>query len=209
MNKLISVGNPKTTRPTSMWKTITDILLFSVIFFALWIRIQGVERIPTGQFTEIDAYHYQRQSDLIAEQGYLPARDMNRWLPHGRDNKQLLPFYAYAIAYTHKAVAWLFPELTRYHIQLYAPTVCFVIGLAVLFLFLTRIYGLFFAFIVGILLATLPGGVERSAAGFGDRDAFYWMFGVLAVISYLWKMGGFRNFRVDNTYHRDMEILHH
>ena len=146
-----------------------------------------MERIPTGQFTEIDAYHYQRQSDLIAEQGYLPARDMNRWLPHGRDNKQLLPFYAYAIAYTHKAVAWLFPELTRYHIQLYAPTVCFVIGLAVLFLFLTRIYGLFFAFIVGILLATLPGGVERSAAGFGDRDAFYWMFGVLAVISYLWK----------------------
>ena len=97
-----------------MWKTIKDILLFSILFFTFWIRIQGVERIPSGQFTEIDAYLYQRQSDQIAEQGYLPSRDMNRWLPHGRDNKQLLPFYAYAIAYTHKAVAWLFPELTRY-----------------------------------------------------------------------------------------------
>ena len=38
-----------------------------------------------------------------------------------------------------------------------------------------------------MLLATLPGSVERSAAGFGDRDAWCWMFGVLAVAIYLWK----------------------
>ncbi|MCY3742306.1 MAG: hypothetical protein OXH00_14925 [Candidatus Poribacteria bacterium] len=50
-----------------------------------------------------------------------------------------------------------------------------------------RVYGTLFASVVGILLATLPGSIERSAAGFGDRDAWCWMIGTLAVTSYLWK----------------------
>ena len=108
---------------------------------------------------------------------------MHRWLPIGRDNGQLLPLYSYALAYTHKAFSWL----SLYQIQLYAPVLCFTLALGVLLLFLTRYYGIFFAAIVGVLLATLPGSVERSAIGFGDRDAWCWMLGTLAVISYLWK----------------------
>ena len=80
-----------------------------------------------------------------------------------------------------------FRGLSLYDIQLYAPTLCFTLGLSVLLLFLTRCYGVFFAAVIGVLLATLPGSVERSAIGFGDRDAWCWMFGVLAVTSYLWK----------------------
>lgn len=148
-----------------------------------WIRIQGVERIPDGQFTGNDAYLFYRQAQIIAEQGYLPARDMDRWLPLGRDNKQLLSLFAYAIAYTHK----VFPWFSIYHIQLYSPVVCFTLGLGVFFLLLTRCYGVMFASIVSLLLATLPGSISRSAAGFGDRDAWYWMLGVLTVTGYLWK----------------------
>lgn len=157
------------------------------MFLAFWIRIQGVERIPPGQFTENDAFFYQWIGDEIANNGTLPNRDMHRWLPIGRDNGLLLPLYSYAIAYIHKAVAWAFPKLTRYHIQLYLPVICFILGLGVFFLFLGGRYGLVFASIVALLLATLPGSIERSAAGFGDRDAWCWMFGILAITSYLWK----------------------
>ena len=162
-------------------------LFYCIVLLTFWIRIQGVYQLPTGQFTENDAYLYHWQAGIIGKNGMLPAKDMHRWLPIGRDNGLVLPLYSYAIAYTHKAVAWVFPQLTRYHIQLYLPVFCFTLGLGVLLFYITRTHGLLFATIVGMLLATLPGSVERSAAGFGDRDAWCWMFGVLAVISYLWK----------------------
>lgn len=154
---------------------------------ACWIRVQGVDRLPDGQFTSNDAYFFAGQAQEIAEQSTLPARDMHRWLPHGRDNGQIFPLYAYAIAYTHKAVGWVSPKLTLYHIQVYLSAICFTLGLGVLCFFLARTYGVVFAAIVALLLTTLPGSIERSAAGFGDRDAWCWMLGILAVTSYLWK----------------------
>lgn len=162
---------------------LTGVLLFGIILLSLWIRIQGTAELPAGQFTEHDAYLYHWQAEIIAEQGYLPGRDMHRWLPIGRDNTQLLSLYAYAIAYLHKA----FPGWSLYQIQLYLPPFCFAIGLSVIFLFLNRSYGLLFATLVSLVLATLPGSIERSAAGFGDRDAWCWMAAAFAVTSYLWK----------------------
>jgi len=161
----------------------TGAILLGLLCLTFLIRIQGVERIPDGQFTGNDAYLYYEQSQTIAEQGALPARDMNRWLPLGRDNTQLLSLYPYAIAALHK----VFPWWSLYQIQLYLPVLCFTLAIGMLFLFLTRCYGVMFAAIVGVLLATLPGSISRSAVGFGDRDAWYYLIGVLVVTSYLWK----------------------
>ena len=165
------------------------ILLCAIVLLACWIRVQGVNRLPDGQFSSNDAYLFASQAQEIAEQGTLPARDMRRWLPHGRDNGQIFPLYAYAIAYTHKAIGWMSPKLTLHHIQVYIGTICFTLGLGVLCFFLARTYGVVFAAIVTLLLATLPGSIERSAAGFGDRDAWCWMLGIFAVTSYLYKEG--------------------
>lgn len=168
-------------------KFYQKILLCAILLLACWVRVQGVGRLPDNQFTSNDAYLYALQAQEIAEQNVLPARDMRRWLPEGRDNGQLLSLYTYAIAYAHKSIGWIFPELTLYHIQIYLPTLCFIVGLGVLCLFLARLFGFYFAATVILLLATLPGSIERSSVGFGDRDAWCWMFGILAVISYLWK----------------------
>ncbi len=168
-------------------KFYQKILLCAILLLACWIRVQGVGRLPDNQFTSNDAYLYALQAQEIAEQNVLPARDMRRWLPEGRENGQRLYLYAYGIAYIHKSIGWIFPKLTLYHIQIYLPIICFIVGLGVLCLFLARVFGFYFAATVILLLATLPGSIERSAAGFGDRDAWCWMFGILAVISYLWK----------------------
>lgn len=162
---------------------LTGVLLTGIILLAFWIRIQGVSQLPVNQFTETDAYLYHWQAKIISKHGQLPERDMHRWSPIGRDNTQLLSLYAYAIAYLHKTFRWL----SLYQIQFYLPVFSFMVGLGALFLFFTRTYGIHFASIVGVLLATLPGSIERSAAGFGDRDAWCWMLGTLAITSYLWK----------------------
>ena len=178
----------KTVKSHPLFKCIgIGVLLLGILFLAFWIRVQGVERFPDGQFSENDAYLFHWQAKEIAEQGYLSARDKHRWLPMGRDNQQMLSLYPYVITSTYKAIGWMSPKLTLYRIQLYMPTICFTLGLGVLFLFLAHSYGIVFATISTVLLATLPGSIERSAAGFGDRDAWCWLFGVLAVTSYLWK----------------------
>ncbi len=153
---------------------------------AYWIRIPSPDGIPPpGQFTETDGYFYYWQASLISEHGYLPARDMHRWLPVGRDFGQTVNLYGHVLAYTHKILAWVFPSVTLYHVAIYMPVVCFCLGLGALCLYLYHTYGLMFSFTAGIILATLPGSIERSTAGFGDRDAFSLMFGILSVVTYL------------------------
>lgn len=163
------------------------LLLTGIVFIGFFIRVQGTSNLPAEQFTETDAYLYYWQAQIISENGKLPPRDMHRWLPLGRDNEQLLSLYAYAIAYIQKVITSVFPNITIYQIILYAPPVCFSLGLLAFSFFLYRTYGGLFAIINTTLLATLPGSVERSTAGFGDRDAWCWMLGILSVISYLWK----------------------
>lgn len=160
---------------------IFGLLLCLILLLAFWIRTQGVERLPPRQFTETDAYLYHWQARIIAEKGHLPERDMHRWLPLGRDNRQTLNLYSYALAYIHKAVLAVFPKVMLYHVSVYMPVVCFCVGLAALCLYLYEPHGVVFTISVGVLLATLPGSIERSGAGFGDRDAWCLMLGILSL----------------------------
>ena len=176
------------TSPAHIQMPRNSIRITGLVFFlllAFWIRVQGVESLPIGQFTETDGYFYYWQASLISEHGHLPARDMHRWLPVGRDLGQTLNLYGYVLAYTQKSVSLIFPNITLYHVCFYMPVVCFCIGLGALCFYLYHTYGLLFSSIVGVLLATLPGSIERSTAGFGDRDAFCLMIGLLAVVTYL------------------------
>ena len=162
----------------------TAVLVF-LLLLTLSIRIQGIWNIPDSHFTETDGYFYYWQASLISEHGHLPDRDMHRWLPLGRNLGQTLNLYGYILAYTHKTISVVFRNVTLYHVCLYVPIICFCIGLGALCLYLYHTYGLLFSSIVGVLLATLPGSIERSTAGFGDRDAFCLMLGILAVVTYL------------------------
>lgn len=89
-------------RYLSLQKALWGACFVSILILVFSLRIQGVERISDGQFTGNNAYLYYQQAQTIAEHGYLPARDMECWLPLGRDNGQLLSLFSYAIAYTHK-----------------------------------------------------------------------------------------------------------
>ena len=166
-------------------KLIPWVLLGAILIIAFYIRIQGVPNIPEGQFTGNDPYLHYWQAHIVSEQGRLPARDMHRWLPVGRDYGQSMTAYAHGVAYTHKAITALFPNVSLYQVSLFSPAVCFVLGLGVLCFFLYRTFGLLFSSVVGIFLATLPGVIERSAAGFSDRDSWCLMLGIFAVATYL------------------------
>jgi hypothetical protein len=163
------------------------VLLLILLFVGARIRGQGLSNIPTGQFASNDAFLFYAQAETIVKDGTLPKVEMHRWVPLGRDLSETLPGYPYAIAYTYKLIRLLLPNVTMYQVQLLAPTVCFLIGMGVLCLFLYVRFGFGVATIVGTLLIFMPGSIERSTAGFSDRDGWCWMLGTLAVTTYLWK----------------------
>lgn len=163
------------------------LLFIFILIVAGWIRIQVLNRIPKGQFTSTDAYRYAREVDIITKHWVLPKRDMSRWLPLGRDVEQALNLYPYVIAYTHKLITLLFTNVKPYSVQFFAPVVCFLLGMGILCFFLYRKFGFDIAFTVGLFLAVMPGTVDRSSAGFGDRDSWCWLLGILTVVTYLWK----------------------
>lgn len=92
------------SNPTVLRRLGTITILFSILSLTFWIRIQGVKDIPEEQFSSNDAYVFYSQAQAISKHGYLPDRDMHRWLPNGRDNRQFLSCYAYVLAYTHKVI---------------------------------------------------------------------------------------------------------
>ncbi len=175
----------KTLKALPLKQIGTALLFLSLLLFAFWIRSGILPKIPPGQFIGNDSYFYYEQARTISENGKLPEIDTNRWVPHGRDLSQTLPFYSYALAYTHKALAFVFPNVSLYRWVLYAPVLCFCIGLGTLCFFLQKHFGTVFSICFGILLATFPGTIERSVIGFSDRDNWVLMIGILAVITYL------------------------
>ena len=163
------------------------VLLILLLLVGGRVRLQGLPNIPIGQFASNDAFLYFSQAKTIVKDGTLPKVETHRWVPLGRDLRGTFQGYPYAIAYAYKLIRSFVPNVTIYQVQLFAPTVCFLIGLAVLCLFLYIRFGFSVAAIVGTLLVIMPGSIERSAAGFSDRDGWCWMLGTIAVTTYLWK----------------------
>ncbi len=165
------------------------VLLILLLLVGGRVRLQGLPNIPIGQFASNDAFLYLSQAETIVKDGTLPKVETHRWVPLGRDLQETLHGYPYAVAYASKVIRLFLPNVTVYQVQFFFPTVCFLIGMAVLCSFLYIRFGFGVAAIVGTLLVIMPGSIERSTAGFSDRDGLCWMLGTIAVTTYLWKEG--------------------
>lgn len=165
------------------------LILFGVLFFAVSLRFQGLSTLPAGQFTDTDAYLFLHQASIVSSEGHLPVRDTARWLPVGRDHRESLNLYPIVLGSVHKWVSLFFGEVSLYRVVLFAPVVCFFLTLVAWSVFFWRRLGAWLAIAVCVYLATLPGSIERSAAGFGDRDAWCLLIGSLSVVTYLTAAG--------------------
>ena len=122
-----------------------------------WIRIAGVGGMPARQYTETDAYLYDHQTRSVSAHGHLPARDLRRWVPIGRDTQQSLNLYPMVLGYLHKGIVLFFPSVSVAAILRLAPVVCFSLGTFLLCVFLAHTQGFSISVGSGVILATLPG----------------------------------------------------
>ncbi len=106
------------------------VLLISLLFIGSKIRLQGIPNIPTDHFVSNDAFLYYSQAKTIVSEGALPEVDDRRWVPTGRDLSSTFNGYSYVIAYAYKFIKFFLPGVTLYQVLLFAPTVCFLTGVA-------------------------------------------------------------------------------
>ena len=154
--------------------------------FSLWHRTHvSMERLDE-RFTGYDSYIYFRQAERIVEEGKLPKRDMERWLPSGRDLSLLHNLYSYVLAYSYRAVRVSFPRLTLHEFCCYAPPVLFTATAALFMAVLWMLFGWEAAGLGSLFLIFVPAIGFRTALSFADRDAFCLFLGVLTGALYLW-----------------------
>ena len=87
-------------------------LLFLVIAFGVFLRVQNRDALEVPYFFGTDSYRYFRQTRQIVETGNLPRIDTMRNSPDGIDNATTTPLFPYVIANVFAAVHTFFPSLT-------------------------------------------------------------------------------------------------
>ncbi len=164
------------------------VAMFASFAFSLWHRTQVRYDALDGRFTGNDAYLYYRQSERILEEGLLPKRDMERWLPLGRDLSLLHNLYSYVVAYSYRAARVFFPNLTLHAFSCYAPPVLFAMTAAIFTAALFSLYGWEAAGLGSLFFVLSPPVAARTSLGFADRDAFCLFLAVLMGALYLWRI---------------------
>ena len=160
--------------------------------FSLWHRTRVNYEALDGRFTGNDAYLYYRQSERILEEGQLPKRDMERWLPLGRDQTLLHNLYSYVVAYSYRAARVFFPNLTLHAFSCYAPPALFAMTAALFTAALLSLYGWEAAGLGSLFFVLSPPVAARTSLGFADRDAFCLFLAVLMGALYLWRINASR-----------------
>ncbi len=156
--------------------------------FSLWHRTRVNYEALDGRFISNDAYLYYRQSKRILEEGRLPKRDMERWLPLGRDQTLLHNLYSYVVAYSYRAARIFFPNLTLHAFSCYAPPVLFAMTAALFTAALLSLYGWEAAGLGSLFFVLSPPVAARTCLGFADRDAFCLFLAALTGALYLWRI---------------------
>jgi asparagine N-glycosylation enzyme membrane subunit Stt3 len=150
----------------------------------VWLRLQAIPQLGGDYLYDTDSFRFYRQARIIDEQGALPERDMQRWLPIGRDLTTYLSLHSYLLAYATKTLRLLRPATTVYDAALYYPVAAFLLTLPLIYGLCARAFGRLSAWIAVVLVAVLPPAVGRSVAGYADRDALCLLLGAAALYCY-------------------------
>lgn len=165
--------------------TITLFLCFSILL-GFSIRTLNLPQLKEKYLLEGDCYRFLRQADIIASKGRLPQIDPMRWQPMGRDLSTHLNLFSYALAYSHRLLQLIQPNLTIYQVALYSSVSCYSLCLLFLYLIWRQIFDPSIGVLAVNLSAIFPSlNLHRSTAGFADRDAFCLLLWLGAFLFYL------------------------
>jgi len=166
---------------------LAGLILIGVSSLAVYIRIQTVSILGDDLFLGTDSYRFAKRARMILKEGKLPPHAPTAWLPQGRDLTDICsPFsLEYLLAYACRIFSAFNPKISLHSVIVYYPVVTFVMILILSFLICIKLFGLSYGVLSLMLLSLCPGILDRTVAGFSDRDALVLFLAMLSYTFYI------------------------
>ena len=153
------------------WRHIaTAVILILSIVAAVFVRVKEVDQLQDKYLSGYDSYFYYRQAKTIITEGRLPDRDYMQNYPDGLNLRGRANLNCYAIAYLYKGIRILVPAISIESVAIYYPIVLFTLTLIIFFGLTNLLFGKPISLIAVTIFATIPAAVDRTHAGWADRD---------------------------------------
>lgn len=174
---------------------IISAILGIIIAFGFYIRTRNLHLlvdITTGKFipSDLDALVIMRYVKEIAETGFLSNIDVLRYYPLGFHSViGEFGLLNYFIFYLHKFLSFFNPSISLELADVLYPPIAFIFTVIFFYLFVKRLFDYRIALLASAFLATVPIFLQRTMAGWSDKEALALAFMFLALYSYVaaWK----------------------
>ena len=105
--------------------------------------------------------------------------------PDGLDLRGRANLNCYAIAYLYKITQIFAPDISVEKVAIYYPVILFILILITLFGLTKLLFGESVSLIVVTIFATIPAAVDRTHAGWADRDALSLLAWLVCIYFYV------------------------
>lgn len=161
------------------------VLLFLIIAFGVFIRVQNKEALEDVSLLGPDSYRYFRQTRQIVETGNLPRIDIMRNTPSGIDNTTSTTLFPLLLAKTFAAIHTCFPSLKLYQFAIFSPICLISLAALLLYLFTNRLFGKIAALFATLIFVSTPAIIFKSSTGIVDTDSTIILFFLAGLLLYV------------------------
>lgn len=160
---------------------IIYLILGVILLLAFFNRIAPLDNlkdVTTGDYIpiEIDSFVFLRYAQEILVNGTQSAVDTMRYFPDGYPNHGEFTFLSTFIVYLYKFMHFFSPSVTLAYADVLYPPIIFVISLLFFFLLVRRLFDYRVALLATVYLAFIPTYVQRTVAGFSDKESMGMLF---------------------------------
>jgi len=170
------IGNRKQYLLKRAKKFYPVIVFLIILFLAAFIRTRNLPLLQDKYPGALDPYFFLREARTLISQGSIPEIDRLRYVPIGADNRIEAHMTSYAIAYIYKFTHFFDPSFTIEKSAILYPVIAFCLSLIPFFFLSKKLFNENIALISTFLLVISPAALQRSMAGFADKESLALIF---------------------------------
>ena len=159
-------------------------LISLTMCIGIYLRTRNLDLLDEKLLIGNDPYLFVRYSQHIVEYGELMSHDRFRYAPIGISTRYSLNFVAYVLGFMNSIIG-MFLSHSLYETAIWYPVVFFALALLAFYLMVRSVLGQQVAVIASFLLAITPSFLQRTIAGFADKEPLAIFLMVTSMVFYI------------------------
>src|SRR3989344_1221637 len=182
---MVDIAEQRKEKVFSFLKKNQLILVYGILLVIILLAFSGrMDPMPrlidssTGDYIpiEVDSFVFLRYAQDILVNGTQSSVDTLRYYPDGYKNEGEFSLLATVIVYLYKVLHAFNDKVTLGYADALYPALAFAISLVFFFLFVRKVFDYRAALLATVWLAFIPTYVQRTIAGFSDKESLGMLF---------------------------------